>query len=256
MQRGQAVRRKDWLFINTRFAMPRHDERGEQWRDPEWVHYRIHVYKQLTLASLLRQSDRNFSILFECCEESRPVITPYIDDLQQHGVNVVFDGGAEIMAAASAQYTDFSLLRIDSDDMYGQHAVCVAKRCLQRRRAMLFCGGFWWHIQKRIVRQWIKPSPPFYAVRRRRCEIGVTDDFMGDRLRKNGRLQGHSLFRRVFRPVIAPGMFCVCHHGYNRRGGHGYGKRRFSPGTVLPHFGVGRQIWESQQLSIPERVPA
>jgi len=245
------------MFVYTRFAMPMCDEQEMAlWKDQEWVHQRVHIYKQLTLHSLRRQTDSDFTIIFDCCEESRPTVTPYVDGLQAAGVNVVFDGGKALIASVPDRHHELAMLRIDSDDMYAAPAVQTAKRCLVLRRAMLFVGGFWWHIRKRRVRQWIKPSPPFYAVRRRRCEIQVVDDFIGERLARRGRLQGHSLFRREFRPVCAPGMFCVCQHGYNQRGGHGYGNRRFSPRMVLPHFGVDRQIWESKQLDIPERVSA
>ncbi len=245
------------LFVYTRFAMPLRDgQEMELWKDREWVHQRVHIYKQLTLHSLRRQTDSDFTIIFDCCEESRPTVAPYVDELQADGVNVVFDGGAKLISNVPSRYHELAMLRIDSDDMYAMPAVQTAKRCLARHRAMLFVGGFWWHIRKQQVRQWIKPSPPFYAVRRRRCEIQVVDDFIGERLARRGRRQGHSLFRREFRPVLAPGMFCVCMHGYNQRGGHGYGRRRFAPRAILPQFGVAGRVWRAKQLSVPSMVPS
>jgi hypothetical protein len=251
-----AVRPKDIrMVVWTRFAMPMVDEQEFPcWKDPDWINYRIEVYKRLTLHSLRRQWQvQDFDIALECHPDTKPLLEPHIADLADKHVHVVFDQGRELFKSIGSRYKYAGLLRIDSDDMYAPTAVAASRWALSRKYAMQFVGGWWWHITKGLCRTWVKTSPPFYAVRKPCDEITTHYSFFGDKLKQRGRWRGHTMFRRAFRPtIITHKQFCVCVHDKNILAGKGYGKIKYSLGRVLPIFGISPKVWRARSLGITE----
>lgn len=237
-------------FVFTKFAMhfPEWKNCGPApWRDPEWIHYRVHLYKQLTLRSLKRQSFKDLDILLGCCDESYPLMQPYLPMLESEGVKVVYDDGAQYLRGLPSDKQTLQYIRIDSDDLYSKTALEQMHEALKSKSAVQCVGGFWWDIGSGQVRYWMKRSTPFYGLRAEREQIKTVDDFY-----YNG--PNHSKFRKRYRPrLLTSGLFLTVRHGQNHRAGRGFGKAMLHPYYVLPRFGVSFKLWRKRRLSIPER---
>lgn len=241
------------MFVWTRFACPMKQGRNgdsELWLDPDWLHYRVHLYRQFTLASLRRQTFQDFDIILQCCQANKRLMDPYIDMLKEAGVTVVFDEGRQYFANLPSKYTKLSYVRLDSDDMYAPQALDIMRASLSMWHAVQCVGGFWWNIPRRIVRRWIRKSPPFFGITVRRRQVKEIFNVLGTRLGAHG----HVKFRSRIQPaILPPGLFLVLNHAQNHRGGSGYGKKRFPIERVLPSFGITPPIWQSRKVVIPPR---
>lgn len=241
------------MFVWIRFATEMQPQTGVKlWLDPDWIHYRVHLFKQLTLRSLQRQLFRDFTIVLGCSPDTRQLLEPYAADLC--GCKLVFDNGVELLAEQPSGCNWFSYVRIDSDDLFAPQALQVARGILRERPAVQFRQGFWWDIGKRIVAFDTRSSPPFYGVRRHRDEIANFDDFCNNQLHRRGRV-GHVVFQEIFKPkIVAPAMYCVTVNAANHRAACDHSNLQYMPERVIQQFGVDPEICKTGVVPIPERA--
>lgn len=238
------------LVVHTRFA-DRFEKYGKKlWLDPDWINYRIHVYQQLTLTSLRRQTFGDFDILLQCHEDARPLMRRYTAQLRREGVQVIYDEGQEYFENLHERYNHLILVRIDSDDMYAPEALMSMRKSLRKHDAVQCVNGFWWKVSSGKIRRWLKASPPFYAIKVPRVSVCTFNDVFV-KLSKHG----HSSFRKAYSPIIlSSGLFMVVAHEHNLTGGHGFGNQLLAPHNVLPRFGISRKMWNNRRICVPPRI--
>ncbi|MCH8922804.1 MAG: hypothetical protein IIA67_06610, partial [Planctomycetes bacterium] len=110
--------------------------------DDDWLARRVELYLRYTVPSLARQTDRRFTIWFDCRADSERQLKPHLNALLAAGVRVTFDRGARLLTDLPSAVRSVYVTRIDSDDLYAPDAsdsLCTAERDspLHRNRYLL-----------------------------------------------------------------------------------------------------------------------
>lgn len=87
--------------------------------DKGWIDYRLKIFTDYTLKSLMAQTNQYFTLLFRCREETIPYIKDKIGKLLPD--NIIIVGKSEYGGKIKELIKDFNYLyivRLDSDDMY------------------------------------------------------------------------------------------------------------------------------------------
>ncbi|MCH7726403.1 MAG: hypothetical protein IH991_08005 [Planctomycetes bacterium] len=211
----------------------------------DWVDERIRVYVRYTLASLLRQTDRDFTIWLDCREGSEGQLEPYMDALLEAGVEVTFDRGREMLARLPTECSHVYLTRIDSDDVYAPDVIALIRQCQGNHQASQFYGGYVHDLKSGELGSTLLYSPPFYTLRFHRSDL-VSSKRFEQTPKPIGKLRGHSAVKPQLNPVKLPsGRFCVLRHLTNS-GGHIRNLRIESASEksrVLSYFDLGGTFW-------------
>lgn len=220
--------------------------------NPEWLDYRLEIFRRYTLRSLLNQTDNRFRFWMTCLEESESVLAPKIEAMRKKDsamavVDFVFD---EAKACSRLEGNDRSLyfLKIDSDDLYHRDTIAKTREVLDPLGGipmLMFCDGYIYDIRTGKMSIFIQWSPPNIAVKYspgtfncesflERCICNITK------------------VRERFRPIILiDRMVCGLDHDMNlhddpRRGGMERGRRtgqqdypfQTRAPAILKEFGV------------------
>jgi hypothetical protein len=92
-----------------------------------WLSHRFPIYFGYTLASLKRQTDRDFTIWLNCCQGTQKEAQPYMKALEEAGVLATFDNGRKHLSELAKKHRYVYLLQMDSDDMLDPRAIATVK---------------------------------------------------------------------------------------------------------------------------------
>ena len=149
----------------------------------DWVKYRIGIFKEFTLPSLLNQTFQDFHIFLICGKKYR-----HITEKEKWNKRITLCYGAgngELITTAAGygkpdlQIEEFAkfgsshiaVTRLDSDDLFHRKAMSNMRDAVERhelfsrkRECLIFRKYIVWdQINQFICRVHHKPSPPFYT---------------------------------------------------------------------------------------------
>ncbi len=139
--------------------------------DPEWLDYRLEIFRYYTLRSLLNQVDGHFRIWMACLEESEDILMPKIEAVRKKDpmmdiVDFVFD--EKVACDRLADNTEpLYFLKLDSDDMYRKDTIKRTRDLLGHSDEIslaMFCNGFIYDIKTARLHIFSRWSITTYAV--------------------------------------------------------------------------------------------
>lgn len=139
--------------------------------DPEWLDYRLEIFRRYTLKSLLNQTDSHFRIWMACLEGSEDILAPKIEiakkkDPMMDIVDFVFDEKSacdRIVDNAEPIY----FLKLDSDDMYRKDTIKKTRELLRHSKDIslaMFCNGFIYDMKTEKLHAFTRWSITTYAI--------------------------------------------------------------------------------------------
>ena len=185
--------------------------------DSKWLQYRLKIFRDYTLKSLINQTDSDFRVAMVCCEESRDVLRN--EEIALRRVSPDFMLVKDFYFSVKELYEDsleddweyIYLLKIDSDDMYHKDAIAKCKSSLikeDRPRLIWFKHGYDYDIRNN--KMWYMDfAPSFYGVviPRNLYNIETLTQYC---------FCDQTTIRKKYRPEIPfERMYCCLEHGRN-----------------------------------------
>lgn len=184
--------------------------------NPEWLDYRLDIFRHYTLRSLLKQTDGHFRIWMACLEESEDILMPKIEVIRKKNpmmdiVDFVFDE-----KVACDRFADniehLYFLKLDSDDMYRKDTIKRTRELLGHSdeiSLVMFCNGFIYDIKTVRLHAFSRWSITTYAV------FYPPRTFDHNSFRKYC-ICDQTKVRKRFRPLInMDNMVCLIDHDMN-----------------------------------------
>lgn len=139
--------------------------------DPDWLDYRLDVFRRYTLKSLLEQSGGPCRIWLLCSPESESILDPKIDALKEKypamaDVDFIFDEKTACDYLTLNSHPIY-FLKIDSDDIYRNDTVKRTRELLgynSQISLLMFCNGFIYDLKTRGLSRFTRWSICSYAV--------------------------------------------------------------------------------------------
>lgn len=139
--------------------------------DPEWLGYRLKIFRKYTLESLANQTDKNFKIWFLCLPESEELLGPRLEamrseDPRMRAMDFIFDEEASCGRLANNEES-LCFLKIDSDDMYRNDTINRSKKLFRESNdisLVMFCNGFVYDTKTQNLHRFTRWSITTYAV--------------------------------------------------------------------------------------------
>ena len=213
---------------------------------PVWCRYRIKLFEEFTLRSLLNQNFRNFRIFLICGERNREMKESH--DWHPK-VELCYDTGRKKYDEIEADYV--SITRVDSDDLLHRDALTEIRDSLifsEKRECLVFLKHWLWSVPAGLLahRTYHDPAPPYYTHIFPRKIFKDWPEF--DRQHNVGH--GHAGGDLCGTKALSPWKVCVVKHWANtgrikrgkplvtnRKGSNKNGNGMFK---VLQDFGIQR----------------
>lgn len=178
---------------------------------PEWCRYRIKLFEEFTLRSLLNQTFKNFRIFLLCGEKNKDIKDSY--DWHSR-VELCYDMGREKYEKIDTDYV--SITRIDSDDLMHRDAMAEIRDNLifsEKRECLVFLKHWLWNVPARFLthRTYHDPAPPYYTHIFSRKIFSDWLEF--DRQHNVGH--GHAGGDLPETKILSPWKICVVKHWAN-----------------------------------------
>jgi hypothetical protein len=210
----------DLIYVSVRWNLEYADSKylkkiKKMQASDAWEKARLDIWKRYTMPSLLRQTHREFEVLLLCDPAKKGqnkrlaetltdrrfrIITDWEDMRRQ-----IYDGG---------KFDDTIMIcRLDSDDMYHPKFIETfiewePKATVKNKAFIQAMTGYGLNTQSGAICEWNNPSPPFFAILRKRWTMWK-DLPGGQGIAHHGKLE-----TRAFR-LSGPELFCVTMHGMN-----------------------------------------
>jgi hypothetical protein len=139
--------------------------------DPEWLDYRLDIFRRYTLRSLLDQTSGAFRIWMACSKESEDILGPKIEAAKKKFptmgiVDFVFDEKTACDRLADNPEPLY-ILKIDSDDLYRIDTVKRTRELIGHTSStslVMFCNGYIYNIKTGQLYAYTRWSIGTYAV--------------------------------------------------------------------------------------------
>lgn len=185
--------------------------------DLEWWKYRLALYENYTLKSIVNQTNQNFH-LFMIVDNRIPLLEELERILKNSGLkyllvkqNVKNDFENKISTLPDFDY--IYTTRIDTDDLFRDDVVEeIQKHEYIERRALVFQKGYCYDVMNKKLQHYYANSPPFSTILYPR-EIFIDED----KRRKYMNIQGHDqIFTVMNSLVLSENKFVVLIHEHNQ----------------------------------------
>jgi len=202
------------LYIRSNINDAWKSQKGK-FQKPKFLRHRVRIYLLYSVPSFHRQLNQNFEIWLKCRPgpESQKEMRPFMPALEEAGVQVTFDQGAELARSLLDDgLTHAHVTRIDSDDMLNPRAVGIIRDKTPERFHSLFIRGYVWTIKNKSLMRIHHPSPPCYTL------YHELDPNKGPL--KHPGYHGHTGVRKILKPkIIGKRLFLMTRHGKHVGGG-------------------------------------
>lgn len=196
--------------------------------DPIWIDYRLKIFQEYTLKSLINQTDKDFKIWMLCHPESEELLIPKLREMRKKNQDMYFvefkfkDKNFNFLLEGEPVY----ILKTDSDDLLHKDIVRRSKEKLNSDEItlLMFCNGYVYNLKTRKIYSFIRWSITFYVI------YFPTGTFSPETFQKH-YFCDQTKVRKRFNPIIDMNrMMCCLDHDMNlhndpRREGIEIGKR-------------------------------
>jgi len=204
-----------------------------EYRGDDWFKYRIELFHQYTLKSLLNQTDKDFIIWLQFREEERdnPLIeTMYIphkhiftfngivlwDDKKENEHKGLLDRLEKTLPELEEIIgdRDVKMLNVASDDMYSSEVIdSINKEKFKNGRVLTHKHGYVYsHTEDRLAEWLPRTNPPFY------CLMMDNKTFLNpkEHFKRLSKMKSHEDVIVAFKEKEMPdGRYCVLTHNGN-----------------------------------------
>jgi len=140
--------------------------------NPDWLDYRLDIFRRYTLRSLINQTDSIFRVWMMCLKESEDILMPKIKIAKKKNpmmaiVDFIFDEKTACDRLTNNKKPVY-FLKLDSDDMYHHNTIRKTKEILSPLNyisMVMFCDGYIYDIRTLEMTTFIQWSPPNIAVK-------------------------------------------------------------------------------------------
>ncbi len=133
----------------------------------EWIEYRINIFMNYTLKSLINQTCQDFTTIFHYDLRTKDIIYDELSKYPPLPKNIILSSdGYSLLKELIAGYEYLYLVRIDSDDMY--HPLFIQKlldlNLNHDTECILNQDGYAYDCIDNKLGIWYAQSPPFYTL--------------------------------------------------------------------------------------------
>ena len=175
----------------------------------EWIRYRLKIFNNYTLKSLIAQTNQHFTLLFRCREETIPFIKKEIGESLPENILIIGKEHEQKIKDLIKDYKYLYLVRLDSDDMYINIFMDMLHNYTPKleTEALMNGNGYVYNHNTKELAIWEYLSPPFFSL-----IYEVTDYLKGKRYHLK---DGHSGVKFLKYEILSGRNYMVVVHEKN-----------------------------------------
>lgn len=184
----------------------------------EWWKYRLSIYENYTLRSLMNQTNKNFYILMTL-DNKFPLREELTVILEKSGLKyIIFDKSSdhfeEVIQREAPPFDYVFATRLDSDDLFRNDAIDeIQQYDFIHQGALVHQKGYCYNCVDKKLQHYFVQSPPTSTIMYTK-EIFLSDD----RRREYTNSRGHDqVFSQMNSIVLTENMYMILIHEHNRR---------------------------------------
>lgn len=177
-----------------------------------WIKYRISIFMNYTLKSLVNQTNQDFTTVIQYDEKSEKTITEELKKYKKLPENIIFTSSKNSKALIDQLIIGFDqlyLVRLDSDDMYHKSFIDYLHNFTPKEETMVLINqhGYIYDAVQNEITTTYRKSPPFYVL------IYKTKDYLeGNRYSNIG---GHTAMIKLPHEIFDERNFTIVVHSKN-----------------------------------------